>query len=494
MASSSSNSDNLAHWKREGYTHLHLGGVRLILTLYGRKGLPVTARLALLDTRFKEYQHVVIGTVLTTLHARSVLITFYPNFNLSLDDPNLPITLKVQIQIQGAEQTVSSKMATLHHQLVYRLQNHAFDLSTPQTTSDALMILTDSSDSIPSIVQIPRQIQKQELLNLMPLEWLSNYEKFHQNSQLVQTSDAHFEKRADGMVKLIFQSPSTSQTPPIVSHPPYEQLTPRNSFSYSSMITVVSTAQENLPIYGFASDGYLIYQTNQCQPMLHSIPIQSCIMFSSSSYQERFPPLEKQTDPQTKVTTKPFVHSPVTLNGQLEEPKPFEAVINWQTQNARAQNSAFRSLDEKIEKVASQVKQTDTKIDRITTQLEHMYFDMQNRVSQLDSDLSSMIQNRYWVELARIDADKQPLLFEKSPALPLHTPTFSTYQPFYTPSTSRKPVDYAKLFGLSHLKHAPSHAPSHAPPKPRTKSPKPEPPPTYHQPSDPQSSPEPQSP
>ena len=72
-----------------------------------------------------------------------------------------------------------------------------------------------------------------------------------------------------------------------------------------------------------------------------------------------------------------------------------------------------------------------------------MYFDMQNRVAQLNSDLRAMIQNRYWgpefnqkeaeirqlkAELARIDADKQqPSLFAKSPDLPLHTPTFNTY-------------------------------------------------------------------
>ena len=77
-----------------------------------------------------------------------------------------------------------------------------------------------------------------------------------------------------------------------------------------------------------------------------------------------------------------------------------------------------------------------------------------------------MIQNRYWgpkfnqkvveiirlkAELARIDADKQqPSLFAKPPTLPLHTPTFNTYQPFYTLSTSRQLVDYAKFFGLSH--------------------------------------------
>ena len=46
--------------KRESYTHFHLGGVRLILTLHGRKGLPVTAIIALLDTRFKQYQHALI--------------------------------------------------------------------------------------------------------------------------------------------------------------------------------------------------------------------------------------------------------------------------------------------------------------------------------------------------------------------------------------------------------------------------------------------------
>ena len=87
----------IATWKWEGYTHLHLGGIRLILTLHGQKGLPVTIRLALLDTHFKEYQHVVIGIVLTTLHAGSALLTFYQNFNVSLQDLNLPTALRVQI-------------------------------------------------------------------------------------------------------------------------------------------------------------------------------------------------------------------------------------------------------------------------------------------------------------------------------------------------------------------------------------------------------------
>ena len=108
---------------------------------------------------------------------------------------------------------------------MYRLQNHALDLPTPYTTPDALMILADA-DTIPTIIQIPKQIHKQELLKLMPLEWLTNYEHFHQNSEPVQTTEATFE-RQNGQVKLSFQTPETN---PVLEIP---------RLSYTAMITVV---------------------------------------------------------------------------------------------------------------------------------------------------------------------------------------------------------------------------------------------------------------
>ncbi|XLR00643.1 hypothetical protein S83_066841, partial [Arachis hypogaea] len=40
---------------------------QLILNLYGRRSLPVTAKVAFLDTTFKEYQHALIGELVTTL-------------------------------------------------------------------------------------------------------------------------------------------------------------------------------------------------------------------------------------------------------------------------------------------------------------------------------------------------------------------------------------------------------------------------------------------
>ncbi|KAH9780642.1 hypothetical protein KPL71_008153 [Citrus sinensis] len=557
-------SELISNWKREGYTHLHLGGVRLILTLHGRKGLPVTARIAMLDTRFKQYQDAVIGTVLTILHAGSVLLTFYPNFNLSLQDPNLPTTLKVQVQIQGAEQISSAKIATLHHQLVYRLQNHALDLPTPEHHSDTLVVLAES-DQIPTIIQIPRQISRHELIKLMPLEWISNYEQFHNNTAPIQTSESMFERRQDGTVRMTFKPPPSAPQEP-----------PRLSFTYSSMITAVQTVQEDLPITGFNSEGYAVYPAKQnghflwdapgsgmcdpncpywddweedddyattrkkkpkkkklpvpchhcdpkppsdpppppaplpiyrkelkwiakhCKseipsPLSHSTPIVqplACMMFSSTSsdYSSSFPLLEPHTDSQRNVVSKPFVPSPITSTGHLEPPKPFESVLNWQTQN-----DTLLHLNSKVVNISLRTEQIETKVDSITAQMQQIHQNLHSRIGQLDSELRAMLAHRYngpefdqkereirhlKDELAQIESEKQrPTLFTTSPLIPSIGPT---YHPFASMLSPIKQYDPSKLFGMTHTLFRDNPLPP--PPKPKPK-PRPQPRPAPLHPS-----------
>ncbi|KAH9680026.1 hypothetical protein KPL71_026380 [Citrus sinensis] len=257
----------------------------------------------------------------------------------------------------------------------------------------------------------------------MPLEWISNYEKFHTNTSPIQTTESMFQIRFDGTVRMTFRPPPTIPEEP-----------PRLSFIYSAMVTAVHTAQEKLPITGFNSEGYPIYPaklnghflwdspgSGNCDPdcpcwddweednvepqrkrkpkkkipktlcshnqpkpphnpppPLAPLPIyqkelrliakncktevlphiqnskppiqpMACIMYSSTSqdYSSNFPALETQTDPQRKVITKPFIPSAITLTSHLEDPKPFEAVLNWQTQNARAQNETLVDIHKK---------------------------------------------------------------------------------------------------------------------------------------------------
>ncbi|KAL8257383.1 hypothetical protein R6Q59_029424, partial [Mikania micrantha] len=131
----------------EGYPHIHFGAIRLALTFHGRKGLIAFSRIALVDTRFVEYQHACIGTIQTTLNAGRISITFYPNFNMPLNDPSLLTALKAQIQIGG----------------------------TPQ----------------------------RRIIKLLPEKWITNYEQIHQTP--VQTTTApEFVCHQNGLVEVKF--------------------------------------------------------------------------------------------------------------------------------------------------------------------------------------------------------------------------------------------------------------------------------------------------
>ncbi|KAH9716985.1 hypothetical protein KPL71_021660 [Citrus sinensis] len=450
-----------------------------------------------------------------------------------------------------------------------QLQNHALDLPTPEHHSDTLMVLAES-DQIPTIIQIPRQIPRHELIKLMPLEWISNYEQFHNNTAPIQTSESMFERRQDGTVRMTFKPPPSAPQEP-----------PRLSFTYSSMITAVQTAQEDLPITGFNSEGYPVYPAkhnghflwdapgsgmcdpncpcwddweedddyattrkkkpkkkkpsvpcHHCDPKPPSDPLPppaplpiyrkelkwiakhckseipsplpnptpivqplACMMFSSTSsdYSSSFPSLEPHTDPQRNVVSKPFIPSPITSTGHLEPPKPFESVLNWQTQNARAQNDTLLHLNSKVENIGLRTEQIETKVDSITAQMQQIYQNLQSRISQLDFELRAMLAHRYSgpefdqkereirrlkAELAQIESEKQrPTLFTTSPPIPSIGPT---YHPFASMLSPIKQYDPSKLFGMTHTLFRDNLLPP--PPKPKPK-PRPQPRPTPLHPS-----------
>ncbi|KAH9680080.1 hypothetical protein KPL71_026410 [Citrus sinensis] len=454
----------------------------------------------MLDTRFKQYQDAVIGTVLTTLHAGSVLLTFYPNFNLSLQDPNLPTTLKVQIQIQGAEQISSAKIATLHHQLVYRLQNHALDLPTPEHHSDTLMVLAES-DQIPTIIQIPRQIPRHELIKLMPLEWISNYEQFHNNTAPIQTSDSQEDLPITGFNSegypvypakhnghFLWDAPGSGMCDPNCpcwddweeddDYATTRKKKPKKKKPFVPCHHCDPKPPSDpppppapLPIYRKE----LKWIAKHCKseipsPLPNPTPIVqplACMMFSSTSsdYSSSFPSLEPHIDPQRNVVSKPFIPSPITSTGHLEPPKPFDL----------------------------RTEQIETKVDSITAQMQQIYQNLQSRISQLDSELRAMLAHRYSgpefdqkereirrlkAELAQIESEKQrPTLFTTSPPIPSIGPT---YHPFASMLSPIKQYDPSKLFGMTHTLFRDNPLPP--PPKPKPK-PRPQPRPAPLHPS-----------
>ncbi|CAA7035320.1 unnamed protein product [Microthlaspi erraticum] len=61
-------------------------------------------------------------------------------------------------------------IATLHHQIVYKVQDHALDLALP-SSDDALYLEVTSATQAPNTIQIPRQISRDELVRRLPKSW-----------------------------------------------------------------------------------------------------------------------------------------------------------------------------------------------------------------------------------------------------------------------------------------------------------------------------------
>lgn len=164
--------DLLPQWLKEGYTHVHIGAIKLALTFHGRKGLPVVSNLAVLDTRFRMYPHATLGTISSTLNAGTIFITLVPNYNISLQDPHALNCLKVQVQITRTPQVAIVVVATLHYQIAYRVQNHSFDIPVPDfvQTQDALFLKIDVA-FVPTCTYVPRQLATEDLKALLPAKW-----------------------------------------------------------------------------------------------------------------------------------------------------------------------------------------------------------------------------------------------------------------------------------------------------------------------------------
>ena len=101
--------------------------------------------------------------------------------------------------------------------MAYKVQNHAFDLVL-LVTDDALLIAIDTNQRV-TCTHVPRQISEEDLQKLLPSSWIFNYEKLHQNSIPIQSTEPEFTKKANGTVQIIFKKGESSTSPPGIFSP-----------------------------------------------------------------------------------------------------------------------------------------------------------------------------------------------------------------------------------------------------------------------------------
>ncbi|KAG2311199.1 hypothetical protein Bca52824_022756 [Brassica carinata] len=428
-------SSKFSSCQQQGYTNLHFGVVRIGLTLHARKSLPVIARIALIDSRLKSYQQACAGTVQTTLNAGTIFIKLFPNFNVSLQDPNLLKTLKVQLQLIGAPMQEKSIAATLHHQIVYRIQDPALDLVLP-SSDEALYLEVTSASQAPNSIQIPRQISREELIRRLPESWVTSYEKLHQATQSpVQSSEVSFHSRKDGTTAIKFEKPRSSSF--------RKQLFTQFAIQVDEQDFYGPAKKQDIPkpcqfgkngeiIYPFIDeDGHCRFDVCNCTACSDAFWSYESDDENRSRRQKKKDPLykrylegnpsvgplgdgkydfiveysEKRNEPSHEVLMispnnfppqEDFIkdnvaHIPKILSAAVGSSGPTqlsqaEKVLNWQTENSLAQNHLLSTINQKVDQLKEGFNKTQHSLQNSITEIH-------GRLNNLHQELMTMAKH-----------------------------------------------------------------------------------------------------
>ncbi|XP_029131028.1 uncharacterized protein LOC114917120 [Cajanus cajan] len=112
-------------------------------------------------------------------------------------------------------------------------------------------------------------------------------------------------------------------------------------------------------------------------------------MFSEPK--DDFPPLERRIDPNTRYSTKPTViPAEIGTDGKPKVLSQAEEVLNWQTENAQAQNSLLKRIDDKMTKMSSSMQKSEDKLDYLSTKMKAYYQKLTADITRLEKEIKNI--------------------------------------------------------------------------------------------------------
>ncbi|WVZ22193.1 hypothetical protein V8G54_000737 [Vigna mungo] len=250
--------------------------------------------------------------------------------------------------------------------------------------------MANPHEESPSTVQITRNITRQQLEELIPLQWVTNYEKLHENKKPLHTSEATFRRSVDGTVKTIFKQRSTSSSQifqsmmirPVIKErkilicgefilmeSPYSQIKSM-VISYGILILLcvtqivnatkmmiapmMTTNMRKIRIQAMKTtvDHFLLPGEDLIPTLNHGLAYinpknhilcgfrkdvypsvtDPLFIISYYNYEQKFPYLERTIDPTTRINIEPNISpSKMGPNGRSKPLTQAEEVLNWQT-------------------------------------------------------------------------------------------------------------------------------------------------------------------
>ncbi|KAI5409459.1 hypothetical protein KIW84_055047 [Lathyrus oleraceus] len=403
---------------------------------------------------------------------RSVVLTIFPNYNVSLNDNTLPKRLKIQVQITGTDQVPEAMSATLYvaesldrsasFRRPIQSQEATFRRSIDRTIKTIFKNPDEGSTSMSPIFQTM-------MIQLVLKEDWCHVHAVTTEGKLIYTDkiDGHFIWDVDPIrcdpdcdcwmhdndIDRHIILPKTKKMGKCKpSPPPQRRFDPDNGpwVGIHGKKKPLSIYEERLKI--LRKEGLLPPDdptlvtwspTDHCKPLHPPAVAQPipCFMYSATTpeYDRQFPSLERKMDPITDRTSKPFIHpSEVQPEGKLKPLNQAEEVLNWQSENMVSQNEILQSLDKRVDKIAEKIDDTDEYLKMLEERIFGKTFDQKEREIKNLQGLVKEID-----DFLRASHERKPKPIENSFFDPHTFPTYfkqpERSSPFYSTYVSSPP-------------------------------------------------------
>ncbi|PIN17194.1 hypothetical protein CDL12_10144 [Handroanthus impetiginosus] len=156
-------SKRLIEHHKQKYKYLHIGMIQIGLKPLTRIGLNTSALILVRDRRHNQFEDSLLGIVESTLCDGHVYFKCFPNFTVSLTDPNIMQSLMLNIKTEGFDMLKGTPNVALVYRLYYKVMNKV----VPKTKISS----TDIYDKKGETTMFITDLEKRNILVPKNISW-----------------------------------------------------------------------------------------------------------------------------------------------------------------------------------------------------------------------------------------------------------------------------------------------------------------------------------
>ncbi|KAL4188507.1 hypothetical protein AMTRI_Chr08g202670 [Amborella trichopoda] len=187
--------------KENNYKYLHIGLIQIAVKPLTRLGLNTSVLVCLRDTRHNIFTDSLLGMVESSLCSGPIYFNCFPNFSVSLNDPNTLDILTINLKTHGFNMIHGSQNLAIVYRIYYKVMNTLSPNTLKLDQKDQTILFQTNIEKSNMIV--PKTIKWSDII--LPQSWaLQNANQPQEIPQ--QHIPNHIIEHTDGNVEIQFRN------------------------------------------------------------------------------------------------------------------------------------------------------------------------------------------------------------------------------------------------------------------------------------------------